>query len=464
MATITSTGVGSGLDINSLVAQLVAAERAPAEQRLTRTDVKLTAELSALSRLKGAMSTFETALGALKTGSTFEAFKTTTGDDGALSATATAAAAAGRYDVEIRQLATAARLGSHLFAGGPDEQVGTGTLTVTAGARSFSIDVTEDGNTLADIRDAINAAADNTGVRAMLIRDTSGTGSYLVLAGTATGADNAITVSAENGDAGLDALVASLNDFDAERDVEARDAVVFLSGYEIRSASNTVSGALDGVTLNLKAAEVGKVVSLSIERDDSGTRAKVDGFIEAYNALAMQVKALGAYDAATRMAGPLIGDSLLRNIDNQLRRLVTDPVAGVAGNYQTLASLGITLDVSGTLTLNSARYEAAVAADRGAVGRLFSSEQGIAQRLDRFLDERLSSTGELASRTSGINDRIKDVGKQREALDARMQLIEQRYMRQFSALDTMLSQLQTTSSYLTQQLQGLQNLNASNRR
>lgn len=464
MATITSTGVGSGLDINSMVAQLVAAERAPADQRLTRSDAKLTAELTALSRLKGAMSTFETALGALKTGSTFEAFKAMSGDDKALTATATAAAAAGRYDVEIRQLATAARVGSDLFAGGASEEVGTGTLTISVGARSFSIDIAEDGNTLAAIRDAINNAADNPGVRAMLIRDTSGTGSYLVLAGTATGADNAITVSAEDADAGLDALVASLNDFDAERDVAAQDAVVFVSGYEIRSATNTVSGALDGVTLNLKAAEVGKLVSLSIERDDSGTRAKVDGFIASYNALAAQVKALGAYDAASRTGGPLLGDALLRNIDGQLRRLVTDPVADAPGNYRTLASLGITLDVSGTLQLDVTRYEAAVAADRAAVGRLFSSEQGIAQRLDRFLDQRLSSTGELASRSSGINDRIKDVGKQREALDARMQLIEERYKRQFAALDTMLSQLQTTSSYLTQQLQGLSNLNSQGRR
>lgn len=463
MATITATGIGSGLDINSLVSQLVAAERAPADERLTRTDAKLTSELTALSRLKGAMSTFETALGALKTASTFDLRKVSSADEKVFSASATAAAAPGRYEVEVRQLATAPRIGSQLFAGGPDSPAGTGTLTIGVGTESFSIEIGPDGNSLAQIRDAINESADNPGVRAMLIRDTTGTGSYLVLAGTATGVDNAITVSATGADAALDELVTAFNDFDALRDVAAQDAVVFVSGYEIRSASNTVSGAVDGVTLNLKTAQSGQLVPLTIERDDSSARAKVDGFVAAYNQLATQVKALGAYDAASKTAAPLLGDAMLRGIDAQLRRLVTEPVAGVEGDYRTLASLGITLDVSGQLAVDDTRFEAAVAADRGALGRLFASESGVAQRLDRFLDEKLSSTGELATRTTGVNDRIKDVDKQREALEARMEVIETRYMRQFTALDTMLNQLQNTSSYLTQQLDGLSNLNAARR-
>ncbi|MGC4028538.1 MAG: flagellar filament capping protein FliD [Steroidobacteraceae bacterium] len=462
MATITSTGIGSGLDISSMVSQLVAAERKPADERLAKTDTRLTAELSAVSKLKGALSTFESALSALKTPSTFEPRTATSADEKAFTATATASAAPGRYDVEVRQLATAARLGSQLFASGPDSVVGTGTLTIGVGQNSFSIEVGAGSNTLAAIRDAINNSPDNRGVRAMLIRDTTGTGSYLVLAGSETGAANAITVSAGNADAGLDGLVQALNDFDAEKDVAAQDAVAYVSGYEIRSASNTVSGAIDGVTLNLKTAEAGTTVPLTIERDDAQMRSRVEGFVAAYNALATQVKALGAYDAATKTGGPLLGDAMLRGIDTQLRRLVSDPVAGLSGDFRSLASVGISMSVSGTLELDSKRFDAAMAADPASVGRVFASESGVAVRLDQFLDQKLSSTSDLAARNTTLSDRLKDLQKQRDALDARMQIVEARYQRQFTAMDTLLGQLQSTSSYLTQQLDGLSKLASGN--
>lgn len=457
MATITSSGIGSGLDINSLVSQLVAAERAPADQRLARSDAKLTAELTAVSKLKGALSTFETALGALKSAATFDPRTATSGDEKVFSASVSSSAAPGRYDVEVRQLATAARLGSQLYAEGPDSLVGSGTLTLSVGSRSFDVEVGPEA-TLADLRDAINDAQGNTGVRAMLIRDETGTGSYLVLAGSTTGADNAITVAVQGADAGLDALAQALNDFDAQKDVAASDAVILVSGYEIHSASNTVSGAIDGVTLNLVSARQGTLVSLDVARDGTGSRGRVQGFIEAYNALITQVKALGAYDATTKTAGPMLGDAMLRGIESQLRRLVSDPVSGLQGAYQSLSSIGVSMTLSGTLELDATRFNAAIAADPGAVGRVFASESGVAVRLDQFLDQKLSSASELAARNTGISDRLKDLDRQREALDARMLVIQARYQRQFTAMDALLGQLQNTSSYLTQQLAGLSNL------
>ncbi len=463
MASITSSGIGSGLDISALVTQLVAAERAPADERLTKADAKLTSELSAVSRLKGALSTFETMLGALKLPGTYDSRTAKSGDEQAFTASATSAAAPGRYDVEVVQLATAARLGSQLFAEGPDSVVGSGTLTIGVGSKSFSIEIGEGANSLAQVRDAINNSPDNAGVRAMLIRDNSG-GSYLVLSGGATGADNAITVSAAGADAGLDAFVQALNDFDAEKDVAAGDAIVRISGYEIRSASNTVSGAVDGVTLTLKKATVGTTNALSIERDDAGITGRVQSFIDAYNALVTQVKALGAYDSATKTAGPLLGDSMLRGIETQLRRLVTEPVAGATGNYRSLSSLGISMNLDGTLGLDSKRLDAALTADPGALSRVFASDSGVAVRLDAFLDQKLSSTSELAARNTSLSKRVEDLAKQREALDARMQIVEARYMRQFTAMDTLLGQLQSTSSYLTQQLDSLSNLNSYNRK
>jgi flagellar hook-associated protein 2 len=459
MATISSAGIGSGLDINSLVSQLVAAERANPDKRNVSEDARLTTEFSALATLKGALSGFQSALAGLKTSSGFDPRTAKVGDESYFTASASSTAAAGHYDVEVKQLATAARIGSAVFTDGPDSVVGTGTLTIDVGDKSFDVELTADNNTLADVRDAINSATGNTTVRATLIRDTTGTGSYLVLSGTATGDDNAITVSATNSDAGLDQLVQDLQTADPARDVTAQDAIVFVSGYEIHSASNNVSGAIDGVTLNLKKAEVGKLVALDVSRDDAAIQTKAQAFVNSYNTLAQQIATLSRYDATTKTAGPLLGDAMLRGLDTQLRRTLSSVVPGTSGTYTTLASIGISATVNGTLQLDATRLSNALAADPTAVSKVFASESGVAVRLSAFVEQKLSSTGELAARNNGIAAQRKDLQKRADALDARMQVLQERYMKQFTAMDTMLSQLQSTSSYLTQQLSGLQNLN-----
>ncbi len=461
MATISSAGVGSGLDINSLVSQLVAAERANPDRRNVAEDGRLTTEFTALAQLKGALSGFQSALAGLKTASGFDPRTAKSGDESYFTASAGSAAAAGHYDVEVRQLATAARIGSDVFTGGSESTVGTGTLTIAVGSKSLDIELTEDNNTLAQVRDAINSAKGNSFVRATLIRDSLGTGSYLVLSGTATGEDNNITVSGTGGDTEFDAFVAGLTAPDLVRDVEAHDAVVLVSGYEIHSGTNSVSGAIDGVTLNLKKAEVGKLVSLDVSRDDAAIQTKAQAFVNSYNTLAQQIATLSRYDAATKTAGPLLGDAMLRGLDTQLRRMLSSPVPGTTGTYTTLASLGITSTLNGTLQLDASKLSAALAADASAVSQVFASESGVAVRMADFVAQKLSSTGEIAARNDGIAAQRKNLQSRADALNARMVVLQERYMKQFTAMDAMLSQLQSTSSYLTQQLAGLQNLNKS---
>jgi len=459
MATISTSG--AVLDVNTLVTQLVAAERSTTDQRINRDTVKVSTEFTALATLKGAMSAFQSALAALKGTDSFEPRKVTSGDEAAFTVSATSKAAAGRYDVEVVQLASASRLGSGVFPDGPTGTVGSGTLSIAVGTDSFDIEIAAD-DTLADVRDAINAAKDNSGVRATLIRDTAGTGSYLVLTGSKTGADNAVTVSATGADSGLAQLVQDLQSFDSQRDLAAQDSVIFISGYEIHSASNTVTGAIDGVTLNLKKAEDNKLVSLSVERDDSTIQKRAESFVSSYNALAQQIATLSRYDATTKTAGPLIGDSMLRGLDAQMRRILSAPVSGATGNHTTLASLGITTTGSGTLQLDAKRFRDALDADPAGVSQVFAAaESGVAVRLSTFLDTKLSSTGELAARDQRIAAKRKDLQNQTTALDARMEVLQQRYMKQFSALDAMLAQMQSTSGYLSQQLTSLSNLNKS---
>ncbi len=456
MATISSLGVGSGLDINSLVSQLVAAERAPKEGRLTREDAKLTQEFSALAMLKGAMSGLQGAATAVRTPAALALSRATVQDEQYFTASTSAAAIAGSYQIEVQQLATAARLGSDAYLDGPDSVVGTGTLTIAVGSTSFDVAITQDGDTLAQVRDAINSATGNTTVRATLVGDSSG--SYLVLTGTATGADNAITVSAAGADAGLQELVDDLNAFDAQRDLAAQDAIVKVSGYEIHSGKNAISGAIDGVTLNLKkVTPEDEPVTLAIERDDAAIQKKVEAFVASYNSLAQQIKTLGRYDATTKTAGPMLGDSLLRGVDTQLRRILSEPVPGTTGDYRTLTSLGISVTSSGTLQLDAEQFKEALAADPQAVNRVFSSESGVGVRVAQYLDDRLSSSGEFAARNARIDTQRRRLDQEKEALDVRMQAVQQRYLKQFTAMDGLLAQMQSTSNYLSQQLDSLAN-------
>jgi flagellar hook-associated protein 2 len=160
------------------------------------------------------------------------------------------------------------------------------------------------------------------------------------------------------------------------------------------------------------------------------------------------MKSLSRYDASTEAAGALLGDAMLRNVDSQVRKLISSPVAGVNGNYTTLASLGITTQADGTLKLDTVRFNAALAANPGAVSDIFTSDNGVAVKLANFMGSKTSATGELTVRSSNITDTLVDLKDQQDALNARMKVIEQRYFKQFNALDTMLAQMNTTATSL----------------
>jgi len=440
MSTISSTGIGSGLDIDSLVSKLVAAERSSGQTRIDNKKGKLTEQFSAMAQLMGGMSAFQSSLNSLVSAGSFTSRKVSVSDEKAFTAKAGSSAAAGSYDVQIEQLAKAAQLGSDAFALA-STQVGTGTLTISVGASSFSIEVGAGGNSLANIRDAINKSAKNTGVQASLLTDVEGT--HLVLTSMKTGADRALTVTASGGDGGLETFE------NMEVRSEAQDAILFVSGYEIHSGSNTVSNAIEGVTLTLKApTEEGSTVLLGVDRDDAAIQDAAKKFVDSYNSLAGTMKSLSRYDASTEAAGALLGDAMLRNVDSQVRKLISSPVAGVSGNYTTLASLGITTQADGTLKLDTVRFNAALAANPGAVSDIFTSDNGVAVKLANFMGSKTSATGELTVRSSNITDTLVDLKDQQDALNARMKVIEQRYFKQFNALDTMLAQMNTTATSL----------------
>ncbi len=454
MATFQSLGVGSGMDLGSLVAQLVAAERAPKQTQITTQQSKVAVEISAMGSLKGVLGSLQSSLSPLKLAPSFDVFAAKSSDEEVFTAHASASAPSGSYDVKVLQLATAQQLSSGAFEGA-ESAVGTGSLTLAVGEESFTIEIDSESSSLADIRDAINGAEDNTGIRATIVNGTNGA-AHLVLTAQATGASNAITVSASGGDGGLDALVYSADETSNYTVVrEALDAEIELAGVLHTSASNTIKEAVDGVTLTLLKADPDNTLSLDISRNLDTLTTRINAFVTQYNSAASTMASLQSYDPTTKKAGALLGDPLLRNIESNLRRELGRSIDGLTGDYTTLSSIGITMNVDGKLQLDQAKLREAMAADFQSVQRIFSSESGIAVRMDAIISPHLSADGSISVRNKSLDDRTKRLEDDQAALDARMKVLEQRYMKQFTALDSLLAQLQSTSAYLGQQLANL---------
>jgi len=451
MATLSSPGIGSGLDVSGLVAQLVAAEKAPYQNQITRQQTSVVTEISALGSLKGALADFQNALKQLKSVDDFGVRSAKTSDDKIFTASATSAAAAGSYDIEIEQIADAHQLSSTAFTGGSSTVVGTGALTLKVGDVGFSVVVEAEHARLTDIRDAINRAPDNKGVRATIINAADG--AHQVLGSTKTGAAHKVEVSTTGGDGGLAKLTyAAGNTANYTESHAAADSVVYIAGFKHVSADRTITGAIDGVTLSLIEAKDDTTLTLTVSNDVTTATARIKNFVDRYNGLQQQMAGLRAYEPNTKNAGPLIGDALLRGIEEEVRRNLTSAVSGLSGPYQTLGSLGITTSKTGSLELDATKLKTALETNFDGVAAVFGSEKGVAARLSKALEPRLASDGDLAIRTKRLNERTTALQKQQTQLDARMTSVETRLKAQFSALDSLLSKMQSTSNYLTQQL------------
>lgn len=458
MGLTSTTGLGSGLDINGLVSQLVAAEKETKQKQITRSQTSTVTSISALATLKNAMSTFNSALEPLKSVEIFSTRSATSSDQEFFSASATNEATPGTYDVQVEALASAHQISSTAFASGQSQVVGTGTLTIQVGTDSFSIGIDSTHNTLAQIRDAINQAADNDDLVTATIVNASD-GAHLMLSSVDSGAANAIQVSQSGGDGNLSRLEYNPALTTNYREVrQALDSRAYVAGELHTSATNKIENAVDGLTITLLKADPGEIKTVSIANDTASTVGRVKSFVDGFNALAKQMGSLRSFEPTTKKAGPLLGDSMLRTIESELRSKIADPVAGASGVYRTLASLGITTEKDGSLKLDNAKLTTALESDFDGVARLFGSEDGIAARLSNALTPRLEPDAELNIRTKRLNQKSLDIQKEQAALDARMVKVEARYRAQFIALDGMLSKMQSTSSYLSQQLSAIANI------
>lgn len=439
---MSSAGIGSGLDVGSIVAQLVAAERAPATARLDRDQRRVDAQVSALGSLRGAFAALRDAVGKLGAGDAAQARRATVGEGAGFSASASAGAAVGSVQVEVLALASAHKVSSAAHADAAT-RVGTGTLTIASGETTIEVVVGEGEATLSGIRDAINAQAGGKGVVATIVNADDG--AHLVLSATETGAANALSVTASGGDGGLAAIAdPALSELAA-----AADARVMVDGLLRTSAGNTVSDLLEGVTLTLKTAAPGTVSTLTVSSDPSVLRGAAKSFVGAYNRARDAIDKATSYNAEANIAAALNGDAMVRGTARDLRGAISASVAD-------LDALGIAIDDKGRLSLDETAFDAALAADPAVAARLFGEGGGsLTGRLESTLAGLLDDDGLLDGRDAGLKARDKRIDDQRAALDRRMADVESRYRAQFTALDVLVSRMQSTSSFIAQQLANL---------
>jgi flagellar hook-associated protein 2 len=472
IATVASTSSaasagGSVIDVNSLVTQLVTATRTPQDNLIAAKTETVTTQISAVGTLKSALASFQSALAVLDTPSQFNVETATSSNQDVFTATTDSNAVGGTYSVDVTQLASAQQLVSKPFVGGSSSIVGQGTLHVSLGSTSFDVPVDGTNDTVAGIAAAINSANGNPGVTATVISGTDG--AHLVLSSSLTGAANTLQVSETDGGTALSALTYGTgNTANYTQKEPAADAEFSLSGIAHTSSTNTVSDALAGVTLTLTGTSAaddsaGTGETLTIASDTGTIQANIANFVTAYNTLVGSFTKLGSYDSTTGTAGPLLGDPLLSGIQNQIRSALYSVVNTGSTTYNSLASVGITTNKDGTLSLNNATLSTAMATAPGAVSSLFSSANGgVAANLNTQMTNALSKNASIDARSTTLVKQDTALSDQTTALNAQMAQLTATLTQQYATLNTLLSSLQSTSAYLTQQFAALPKIQSGN--
>ncbi|WP_043310579.1 flagellar filament capping protein FliD [Pseudomonas sp. ML96] len=575
-------GVGSGIEsIDSIVTALVNAEKAPKTQQLDRLEKATTSRFSALSTIKGSLSSLQTAIQNLNKPSLFTTRTATSSSGAVLSAKADADAVAGKYSVQVQQLATSSKIGLQSIANASTATFNSGKLTISTGSSSFEVDVTAANNSLSGVRDAINTAGKDQGVSATIVSDASG--SRLVLSSTKSGAGNDIKVAVsedgvttgsvalttqafqpsaslqlpsfsgassstlfQSGNLAIKAGGVNLNvaitdgasledvrdaintsgsgqgisasietdssgsrlvlnstngtDLTLEATVsggtpannaltalnpasgvtatsagpnsstggagvisKAQSAVLFVDGLKVVSSSNSVSSAIDGVTLNLAGAQssadltAGKTVDVTIGVDKGTVKTNIQKFVDAYNSLmnaaAQQTAVVQVGEGENPVTGALVGDATVRGLVAGLRGELVK-MTGDDG-FRALAELGITTQKDGTLKIDDTKLTSALDSNFEGVAEYFTGDKGLMVRLDKNVNEYLKTGGVFDQRTKALQGTLSNIDDQREALDLRIAKVQERLVARYTAMDQLVARLQKTSESLTSQLASL---------
>ena len=469
--TITSIGVGSGLDVETIITKLVAVERQPIVTLKSEASA-LQSKLSSLGKVQGYLSALQDAARKLTDASTWKAVTASASDTSALTVTASDGATAGAYNVAVSKLAMAQSVASGVF-GSSSDTVGSGTLNITLG--SWNADDTAftpktgatpvaitigDGDTLAAVRDKINAAG--AGVVASIVNDASG--ARLSIRAKDTGVENAFQITVNDAGDAVDNDASGLSRLAYDpangaavmsRYQPAQNALATINGLEVSSASNTLANVLDGLSITL-AKETATPVTVTVAQDNTSMGKVISDFAKAYNDVVSYLREQTAYNADTKKGGTLQGDGAAVALLAQLRKLAGSSTSA-STVFTRLTDIGLEPQKDGTLKLTQSKVDAALAKLpdlKAALATLGSggASDGLGRQFKTLTDTLLGSDGLIETRTDGLNARIRQNTDRQAMLEDHAEQFEARVRARYQALDTQMAGLSTLSTYIGQQV------------
>lgn len=456
-------GVGSGIDIDSIVSALVTAQKTPKQTQITNAKTEATTTLSAVSSLKSALSTFQTAMTDLNVAKSFAGLTATSSDEDKMTATVSSGAADGTYSLTVAQLATGSKVATQYIDSGATFSTG-GSLTLTQGDSTLGTVKVAANASLSTIRDSINTQLKSSGITANIITDS--TGQRLVISSSKTGEGTDISVTATSGLSALAIDGSSATGSVASATTggyvtaPAQDAEFTIDGLSMTSASNTVTGAISGVEFTLLTGENSKS-TLTVETNTDGLKTSIQSFVDSYNTLMSSIKSLTSVTSstdddgnATTTAAALTSDSSVRNIINSLRnQLVGTSTNG--GTITLLSQLGVATQTDGTLKIDDDKLETALETNASSVEGFFTGTGGLLDRMSSGLDLYVKNDGLLDQRVDSLNDTLSDLATQQTTLNTRMDKYQTTMYAKYNAMDTLVAQLNATSSSVMTTLNAL---------
>lgn len=445
------TGLGSGMDINSMVKTLLNAEMAPKAAQLERLDKSAEAKFSALGTLQGAVSKFQTTLKDLNKLSLYDNRKATTSDKDVLGVSAEKNALAGKYSLEVSQLAMSSQVATQAIS--KDFTATAGTLEVKVGADDsdpITVNIAE-GATLTEMRDALNEQLKDKGVSANIVNNPATGKSQLVLSSKETGEGKDIQLNGNIGGVDFGQKLQPLQ--------QAQNAKFKVDGLELESATNVIKDVIPDVEFTIKTkTEENKPVTVTVGEDKAGVKDQLKKFVDSYNELMGTAKSLTRVtrvgEDKAPVTGGLVGDATVRNLVNGVRAELSNPSPG-AGGLRALTDLGIALDRDGKLVIDDKKLDAALENNFDQVGGFLTGEGGLMTRLEGRIEAFAGKEGIIGTRQKSLEAQRSDITKQKERMNARAVQVEARLFKQFNTMDSLVGQLSQTSSNLAATLASL---------
>jgi flagellar hook-associated protein 2 len=464
MPDLTFTGIGSGLQVSEIVSAIVGAEKAPFVSRSNRQEGEITTDISAVGALKSALESVTNSIASLADADNYQ-LRSSNGADSFVGLSASKDAQIGDYSVKVDALAQAHKLVSGAFAS--DDAVGEGSLTIAVADSSFAIEVSAT-DTLSELRDAINTSVDNDTVIATIVTDDNG--QHLITTSKTTGLSNAITTTVTDNDGdntdanGLSRFAYDVSDANAPitrlSEVNAAlDAQITIDGtLVVTNSTNEFKNVIDGVDITAKKLHGldDDISQISFSANNNNIKSGIQSFVKTYNELYALSKQLGA--ASEAGAGPLAGDSLLRGVMGKLRQELSQSFATGNGNSLSLSELGVRSDRYGVLTLDSEDLNDFIDSDVGGVQQFFvgtESTNGFASSLKTLTEFYTDSDGIIQNRINSRNSQLDRLDEDRLAFGRRIESLEARLYAQYNAMDLIVAGLNSTSSYLMNQLENM---------